>query len=109
MGKKNHYSEELKWKAIDMKKAGFSNKQIMDELGIKNVTQVKRWMQWFKENKAYRLAQPIGKQYIYGKGPEDLSEMELLKRQNEQLKMELEILKKYQEIERSWDPKSLFK
>jgi hypothetical protein len=35
--------------------------------------------------------------------------MELLKRQNEQLKMELEILKKYQEIERSWDPKSLFK
>jgi hypothetical protein len=51
----------------------------------------------------------VGKQYMYGKGPAGLSEKDVLKQENKQLKAQLEILKKYQEIERSWSHKSLYK
>ncbi|MBS4212460.1 IS3 family transposase [Neobacillus rhizophilus] len=95
MGKKNAYSEEVKMAVIEMKLSGeYSNREIMDKFGITNVTQVKRWMQWYREGQKYRLAQGIGKQYSYGKGPEELSDMEKLKRENEYLKAQLEILKK---------------
>lgn len=103
MGKKNSYSEEVKMAVIQMKVSGdYSNREIMDMFGITNVTQVKRWMQWYREGQKYRLAQGIGKQYSYGKGPEELSEIDQLKREIEHLKIQLEISKKYQEIERSW-------
>jgi hypothetical protein len=49
----------------------------------------------------------MGKQYIYGKGPEGLSELEELKRRNQQLEVQVEILKKYREIERSWSQRLL--
>lgn len=78
MGKKNAYSEEVKMAVIEMKLSGeYSNREIF---GITNVTQVKRWMQWYREGQQYRLAQGIGKQYSYGKGPKELSENEQLKR-----------------------------
>jgi transposase len=103
MGKKIAYSEEVKKAVVEMKLSGeYSNREIMDKFGITNVTQVKRWVQWYREGQQYRLAQGIGKQYSYGKGTEELSENEQLKRENEYLKAQLEILKKYQEIESSW-------
>lgn len=43
----------------------------------------------------------MGKQYSYGKGPEEISELEELKLKNKQLEAQLAIIKKYQEIERS--------
>ncbi|MEH7417836.1 IS3 family transposase [Neobacillus drentensis] len=95
MGKKNAYSEEVKKAVIEMKLSGeYSNREIMDKFGITNVTQIKRWMKWYREGQQYRLAQGIGKQYSYGKGPEELSETNQLKRENEHLKAQLEILKK---------------
>jgi hypothetical protein len=45
----------------------------------------------------------VGKQYSYGKGiAEGLSEIEQLKLKNKQLSIEIEILKKYREMERRW-------
>lgn len=107
MGTRVHYPEEIKWKAIEMKQAGYTNREIMDQLGIKNKRQIKTWMQWYKTGQTYRFSQPVGKQYSYGKGTEELSEVEQLRLKNKQLETQLEILKKYQEIERSWSQKSL--
>ena len=101
--KKNVYSEEVKRMVIEMKLSKqYTNKQIMDKCGIRNKTQIKRWMKWYNSGEEYRLSQPIGKQYSYGKGPEELSEIDQLKKKIEYLEIKNEILKKYQEIERSW-------
>ncbi|MBS9803377.1 transposase, partial [Bacillus thuringiensis serovar sumiyoshiensis] len=43
-----HYPEETKWKVIEMKKDGYSNRAIMEKLGIKNVSQIKTWMKWYR-------------------------------------------------------------
>jgi transposase len=95
MGKKMTYSEEVKKAVVEMKISGeYSNRENMDKFDITNVSQVKRWVKWYREGQQYRLAQGIGKQYSYGKATEDLSENEQLKRENEYLKAQLEILKK---------------
>ena len=44
MGTRVHYPEEIKWEAIKMKQSGKTNKEIMDQLGIKNKSQIKTWM-----------------------------------------------------------------
>ncbi|MGM8366762.1 IS3 family transposase [Virgibacillus sp. W0181] len=81
MGKKRFYPEEVKQEVIRMKLAGeWTNKQIMDRFGIKNKTQIKTWMRWYRNNEHHRLVQPIGKQYTYGKGPDDDSEIIQLRR-----------------------------
>ena len=41
--KRISYSVETKYKAVEMKAAGFSTKEIMEELNIRNRTQVKTW------------------------------------------------------------------
>ena len=102
MEKKVHYPSEVKLKAIEMKKGGYTNKEIMNDLGIKNVSQIKTWMRWERNGESYRFDQPIGKQYSYGKGPEGLSELEAERKKNKHLEMKIEILKKYMELERSW-------
>ena len=85
---KKAYSVETKLACIEMKKAGKSNKVIMDTLGIKNVSQVKTWWRWYRNDELHRFHQPVGKQYTYGKGMEPLSEVE-------QLRLQAELLKKY--------------
>lgn len=104
MGKNNNfYSYETKMKAIEMKMSGqYSNREIMEELGIVNDSQIRIWMMWYRKGEMYRFSQPIGKQYSFGKGPEGLTEVEQLKKENQHLQIHLEILKNYKEIERSW-------
>ena len=85
---KKAYSLETKLACIEMKKIGKSNKVIMDTLGIKNVSQVKTWWRWYQNDELYRFYQPVGKQYTYGKGMKQLSEVE-------QLRLQVELLKKY--------------
>lgn len=75
-----------------------TNKEIMEKYGIKNRSQIKTWMRWYREDEIHRFDQPIGKQYSYGHGPEFGSEDEKKDKQNAHLKMENEILKKYLEI-----------
>ena len=48
-----------------------------------------------------RLEQPVGKQYSYGKGPEYESEIKKLQTENRFLKQQIEVLKKFKELERS--------
>lgn len=100
MGTKVHYSEEIKWKAIQMKQEGHTVKAIMDTLNIKNKTQIMTWMRWYKKDETYRFNQPVGKQYTYNKGVYECSEIDLLKLENRQLKARLAILAKFQEIQR---------
>ena len=78
---KKAYSLETKLACIEMKKAGKSNKIIMETLGIKNVSQIYTWMRWYEKDELHRFHQPLGKQYTYGKGMEQLSEVEQLRLQ----------------------------
>ncbi|MFD1205692.1 MULTISPECIES: hypothetical protein [Sporosarcina] len=99
------YPVEVKMKAIEMKLAGISNKQVLEELCIRNVSQIKTWMKWYREGEMYRLQQPVGKQYTYGKGPEYGSETAKLQAENRYLRQQVDILKKYRELERMWSQK----
>jgi transposase len=94
------YPVETKMKAIEMRTAGIPVKEVMEQLNIRNKTQVKTWMRWYRSGELNRLEQPVGKQYAYGKGPEYSSELEQLKVENRFLKQQLEMLKKYKEMER---------
>ena len=90
---KKAYSLETKLACIEMKKAGKSNKVIMETLGIKNVSQIYTWMRWYENDELHRFHQPLGKQYTYSKGMEQLSEVE-------QLRLQVELLKKYRSLVR---------
>ena len=92
--KREMYSPQVKWKVIEMKKEGFSSKEIMEKLNIKNKTQVDTWWRWYRNGETHRFEQPLGKQYKYGKGPIEISELETAKKKIEHLEMELDILKK---------------
>lgn len=78
---KKAYSLETKLVCIEKKKAGKYNKVIMETLGIKNVSQIYTWMRWYEKDELHRFHQPLGKQYTYGKGMEQLSEVEQLRLQ----------------------------
>ncbi len=88
---KKAYSLETKLSCIEMKKSGKTEKVIMDTLGIKNKSQIYAWWRWYQKGETYRFYQPVGKQYTYGQGMEQLSEVE-------QLKLQVELLKKYQSL-----------
>ena len=75
---KKAYSVETKLVCIEMKKAGKSNEVIKETLGIKNDSRIYTWMTWYKKEELHRLHQPVGKQYTYGKGMWQLSEVEQL-------------------------------
>ncbi|PWT14701.1 IS3 family transposase, partial [Bacillus subtilis] len=72
------YPVEVKQKAVEMRLAGVPVKEIMQELNIKNKTQVQTWVRWNKAGDTHRFEQPVGNQYSYGKGPEYSSELEKL-------------------------------
>ncbi|MGG4462580.1 helix-turn-helix domain-containing protein [Brevibacillus porteri] len=94
------YPVEVKMQAIQMRLAGVPVKEVMEKLGIRNVTQLKVWMKWYRKGELHRLEQPVGKQYSFGKGPEFTSELEKVKAENRFLKQQLDVLKKYMELER---------
>ena len=72
----------------------------MLELNIKNKTQVETWFRWYKNGETHRFYQPVGKHYSYNKGIAELSEIDQLKLELQRKEVELEILKKYKELER---------
>ena len=85
-----------------MKLQVYSTKQIMQELNIKNETQVETWFRWYKNRETHRFHQQTGKQYSYEKGMAELSEIDQLKLELKRKEVELEILKKYKELERKY-------
>ena len=54
------YSVDTKNKAVEMKLQGYSTKQVMQELNIKNETQVETWFRWYKNGETRRFHQQIG-------------------------------------------------
>lgn len=80
-------------KAIKMRLAGIPMKEVMEQLNIRNNTQLKTWIKWYRNGELNRLEQPVGKQYTYGKGPEYASELEQIKVENRFLKQQLDVLK----------------
>lgn len=102
MGTRVSYPVEIKMKAIEMRLSGIPVKQVLEELNIRNKTQLKTWMKWYRNGEQHRLKQPVGKQYSYGKGPEYESEQAKLQAENRYLKQQIEVLKKYAELERKW-------
>lgn len=61
------YPAEVKMKAIEMRLAGVPVKQVMEELCIRNVTQLKTWMKWYRNGELHRFQKSVGKQYTYRK------------------------------------------
>jgi len=43
------YPYEIRMKAIEMRLAGISMKQVLNELNIRHRTQVETWMGWYKK------------------------------------------------------------
>ncbi|MBN7744827.1 helix-turn-helix domain-containing protein, partial [Bacillus velezensis] len=95
MGTRVSYPVEAKQKAVEMRLAGVPMKEIMQELNIKNKTQVQTWVRWYKAGDTHRFEQPVGKQYTYGKGPEYSSDLEKLQAEIRYLRQQNEVLKKY--------------
>ncbi len=100
MGTRVSYQVEVKQKALEMRLAGVPMKEILQELNIKNKTQVQTWVRWYKAGDTHRFEQPVGKQYTYGKGPEYSSDLEKLQAEIRYLRQQNEVLKKYNELER---------
>jgi transposase len=100
---KNVYTSEIKWAVVRDKLEGkLTTREIMDKYQIKNDSQIKTWMRWYRNGEIYRFDQPIGKQYTFGHGPELSSEDDRIKNQFTHMKMENEILKKYMAMRREW-------
>lgn len=107
MVKRIAYPVEVKQEAIRMKLEGKSTKEIMENLNVRNPSQVKTWWRWYKNGESYRFSQGVGKQYTYGKANESLTDIERLTQENKYLKQEIDVLKKYKELERMWKNKHL--
>ncbi|UTL76485.1 IS3 family transposase [Bacillus halotolerans] len=103
MGTRMSYPIEVKQKAVEMRLAGVPMKEIMQELNIRNKTQVQTWVRWHKAGDTHRFEQPVGKQYTYGKGPEYSSELEKLQAENRYLRQQNEVFKKVQRIGKEVD------
>lgn len=106
MGTRVSYPVDVKMKAIEMRLAGVPVKDVMDQLLIRNKTQLKTWMKWYRNGEVHRLEQPVGKQYSFNKGPELSTELERLEAENRFLKQQIDLLKKYKEWEREWFEKA---
>ncbi|MCZ8541814.1 helix-turn-helix domain-containing protein, partial [Psychrobacillus psychrodurans] len=55
MGTRVSYPVEVKMKAIEMRLAKVPVKEVMEELNIRNKTQLKTWMRWYRNGEIHRL------------------------------------------------------
>lgn len=94
MANKVHYPPEVKWNAVNMKLAGHSTSEIMKALSVKHKTQIKTWLRWYRNGETHRFHQPVGKQYSYNKGIDELPQVDRLKLRIKQLEMHNELLGK---------------
>lgn len=97
MGTRVSYPVEVKMMAIEIRLVKVPIKEVMEELNLRNYTQLRTWMRWYRDGEIHRLHQPGGKQYTFGKGPEYDGETAKLQAENRYLKQQIEVLKKYAE------------
>nr|WP_106406058.1 helix-turn-helix domain-containing protein [Paenibacillus solani] len=62
------YPFELKMKAIEMRLEGVPVREVMEQLGIRNKTQLKTWMKWYREGDVHRLGK--GKRHYHEHVPQ---------------------------------------
>jgi transposase len=86
--KRRQYSYETKMKAIELKLAGKTHRQIADELGIKDKDSIKEWMRKYKQLGEFGLFDQRGRREEY---IDEDRNVQKLKRENEMLKKCLEI------------------
>ena len=55
--KNRFYTREVKLKAVEMRLAGIPVKDIMEELDIKNESQVYIWYYWHRDGEVHRMDQ----------------------------------------------------
>jgi transposase-like protein len=72
------YPVEIKVEAIELRLADVTKREVMEELSIRNKSQVETWLHWYRADELHRLEQSVGKQYCYGKGPQYELETEKL-------------------------------
>ncbi|MED4993666.1 IS3 family transposase, partial [Bacillus safensis] len=60
MGTRVSYPVEVQQKAVEMRLAGVSMKEIIQELNIKNKTHDQTWLRWHKAGQTHRIEQPVG-------------------------------------------------
>ena len=107
MGTNRFYPEEVKREVIRLTLEGqTSNQELMKQFGIKNKSQIKTWVRWYKQGAFHRLAQPPEKQYTFGKGPEEETEIEQLRKKVAYDEMRDDLMGKAKAIERTWFQKS---
>ena len=61
------YSVDTKNKAVEMKLQGYTTKQVMQELNIKNETQVETWFRWYKNGETHRSTNRWGNNILMKK------------------------------------------
>lgn len=102
MGTRVSYPAEVKLKAIERRLDGIPVKEVMAEFNILNRSQLKTWMKWYRNGELHRLYQPVGKPYTNGQTATSSNEMERIQTENRYLKQQIDVLKKYKELERKW-------
>lgn len=99
--KQRFYPEEIKLQVIQMKLSGnYTNAEIMEIHQIKNSSQIKTWMKWYRDGEFHRLAQATGKQYSFNA---ESSEIEELRKKVQYYEVKEELMGKYRELERGWN------
>jgi len=54
------YPVEVKMMANELRLAGAPVREVMEQLNIRNKTQVKTWVRWYRDGEQNRLEQPVG-------------------------------------------------
>lgn len=97
------YPEKIKREVIRLRmEEHVPYQELMKQFGIKNKSQIKTWVKWFKQGDDHRLAQPPGKQYTFGKGPEEGTEVEELRKKLAYYEMKEDVMGKATALERKW-------
>lgn len=98
----NRYSYETKLEAIRLLNSGMSGRKICQLLRLKSDGLIYTWRKWLRNGDYYRLKQEPGKQYAFNKGNFSLPKKVRQSQEIEQMKEELEVVKKYLIKERLW-------
>ncbi|KAJ72553.1 hypothetical protein IGM04_002313 [Enterococcus sp. DIV2385] len=84
MGNRVYYPIHIKEMAIQMKKENISVKTIMEELGIKNKTQIETWRRWYRNARIIVWFNPLENNML-------MEKVQKIYQMNNNLKMKITI------------------
>lgn len=89
------YLYETKLEAVRILNSGKSGRKTCQTLGLKSDGLICTWQKWIWNGEYYRLRQTQGKQYKYQKRMLELPIEVRKEQETQQMKEELEVVKKY--------------